>query len=246
MSRRSQRARRLVAFGLLILAPLARPALADPTPPGVASSFVPPVATASVNLTGNLINNGDFEINTFAPLCYFNLPNANVTAGLAGITAYGAAQEIDVMTDGTPCLFNLPPQSGRTKLAIHRQNPASGAVSDEFSFDLSSPITFGNVYTVTFYAISDPYIDPDIGAVDIGLSSSPTAFGTSVFAGTPSTSAWTLLTNTFVAPVNAAYLTVRVVPGVQAWIHIDNFSLIAGGPTPVADGTWGRLKTLYR
>ena len=246
MSWKSLRIQPWVVYSLLIVSPMVRTALADPTPPGVASSFVPPAATASAILSGNLITNGDFENNTFLSLCYFNLPNASVTAGMAGITAYGAANEIDVANDGSPCLFSLAPQSGRTKLTLHRQGAAAGWIADEFSFSLSAAVALGSVYSLAFYAVSNPYADPDIGAVEIGLSSSPTSFGTSVFSGIPSTTEWTLLTTSFVAPVNAAYLTVRVVENAQAYIHIDNFSLVSGGATAATAGTWGRLKTLYR
>ena len=129
----------------------------------------------------NLIINGDFEINT-ASECDFNLDNIEFNATVSNATAFGTAEEIDVMTAADGCGFGSPPQSGDTKLAIHSQSP--GGRFDAFSLDLSSPIVAGNTYTLVFYA--EPVFDfsPDAGAVEVGLSNNPTDFGTLVFTAT--------------------------------------------------------------
>ena len=44
----------------------------------------------------------------------------------------------------------------------------------------------------------------------------------------------------------ATYLTVRVQDGVDAWVHIDNFSLVPDGIVSTDENTWGRIKSIYR
>ena len=66
----------------------------------------------------NLLLNGDFETNT-ASGTMFNMSNANFTATVSAATAFGSAEEIDLVT-GTD--FGIAPQSGSWKLGIHTQN----------------------------------------------------------------------------------------------------------------------------
>jgi hypothetical protein len=239
----------LTTLGLMILSVRTEPALAGPVtcPPDTASSpALAPGATPLFPAPGaNLILNGDFENNYFYVRgCHFNLSNTTVSNAMVNVKAFGRANEIDVMNDSTSCSYAGPPQSGITKLAIVGRPDGQGG--DEIAFDISPPVAFGNAYTVTFYAWCGVTSNPNIGAVEIGLSSSASAFGTSVFSGVPATNGWTLLTTTFIAPVNAAFMTVRVDPTTVGWVHIDNFSLVAGGATPVAQRTWGKLKDRYR
>lgn len=190
-----------------------------------------------------MLVNGDFEALTVAPGCYYNLSNAEVDASLSGIAAYGPAQEIDVMGDGSACIFGLPPQSGNVKLAIHKQ---STGASDEFAFVLTSPVVAGQVYDVSCYAAADVTFDPNIGAVDIGVSNTPTSFGTLVFSNSPNIGTWTPLLHTFVAPVSGNFLTVRVGGPVQSWVHVDHFVLTPGGPVPTLRKNWAAVKASYR
>jgi hypothetical protein len=218
------------------------------TAPRAISSGTPPRATNPVAVQStNMILNGDFENTTFAPGCYFNLSNAAVNAGLPNLTAFGNAQEIDVMTDGTSCGVNDPPQSGNSKLGISRQLSLthSGPV-DAFSFDLSGPVVAGNTYTLRFYAEASTINSSSVGPVVVGISNDPTTFGTVVYSGQPAQNAWTLLGDTFTAPANASYLTVTVGNTLEGWNQIDNFSLIEGVPTSLADRTWGAVKRSYR
>jgi hypothetical protein len=215
------------------------------SPPGEASVIpMPPVVPSAPAVPANLILNGDFEITSIAAGCHFNLSNAHVTAGMANITAFGDADEIDLLNGGTSCGYAGPPYSGDSKLAIHRQEASGGAV-DAFGFELSETIIGGQAYAIVFYAWANRDWDPDIGQVEIGLSTVPNEFGTPVFFGVPSDTQWALCAGTFVAPAGASYLTVRVMDGYEAWIHIDNFSLEYAG-TPVVESSWGRLKTMYR
>jgi hypothetical protein len=236
----------VLALILLALATLA--VIADAAEPGVTSPDVAPVTPPYVEpvtvQSTSIILNGDFENTRFSPGCHFNLPNATLNSGLADITAFGDAHEIDFMNTGGDCGFTGVPQSGAAKLAINRQG--AGGPTDAFSFNLSGPITAGNSYTVRFYAWAYIDCDPEIGAVEIGTSSSPTSFGTIVYSGLPTLTGWTLLGGTFTAAANATYLTVRVAANADCWNHIDNFSLIDGGPVAVSATSWGSVKSEYR
>jgi hypothetical protein len=213
-------------------------------PPRIGSPIAPPEAAPTPAVGGEMILNGDFENHTFGAGCHFNLPNASFNLGMSSATAFGDAEEIDVMADGT-CDWGNPPQSGATKLGMSRQGPVEPG--DAFSFDLSTSIVSGELYEIEFYAhaVLDVFA-PDIGDVEIGISTSNTSFGTLVFSGTPSPSGWTLLSTTFLAPIDASYLTVRVQEGVDAWVHIDNFSLVPDSVISTDENTWGRIKSIYR
>jgi hypothetical protein len=182
----------------------------------------------------NLILNGDFE-NNGASSSQYNLSNTLFNSLVYNATAFGTGDEIDLMTTDSP--YGLPPESGLWKAAIHKAGYPYYGTDDAFSFTLSSTALAGQQYALSFYAQIVPTADnPGDGAVQVGLSASPTAFGTLVFAGTPATNGWTHLTATLAAPLNALYLSVQVDPGADpTWIHIDNFSLTAI-PEP---GTFG-------
>lgn len=183
------------------------------------------VAPAQADAQVNLIVNGDFENNT-AATCEFNLTNSEFNAKMANVTAFGTAQEIDIMK-GQCGVQGSVPQSGTTKIAIHTKSQAEGGAFDAFSFQLSQPLIAGATYTLQFYAQTVLQFDPDIAAVEVGLSNSDTSFGTLIFSGVPSTEGWTQFTHTFIAPFDATFLTVRNDLTKEVWNHLDNFSLAA-------------------
>ena len=186
------------------------------------TAVVPLALTAPPLQAQNLIINGDFEINT-ASGCDFNLNNSLFNATVSNATAFGTAEEIDVMKDPAGCGFGSPPQSGDTKLAVHTQS--AGGAFDAFSLELSAPVIAGQAYLLQFYAESVLDFDPNIAAVEVGLSNSATSFGTLIFSGTPGTGSWTMFSHTFTAPVGGTHLTVRPQLDAEVWNHIDNFSL---------------------
>jgi hypothetical protein len=201
--------------------------------PRVARAGVPTVATAqrvqqggNTFGPGNLILNGDFETYS-GGTCDSNLPNVSFTAMMASATGFGTAEEIDVYTN-PPC-YGLPAVSGAIKVAIHRQDLSFGGFSDAFSLDLSSPVTAGNSYTVSFWAESDGSFSTGLGHVQIGVSSSASTFGSLVYTGVSTTlDTWEQFTATFVAPITGSYLTVNQ-DEVNAWSHIDAFTLTDSG-----------------
>jgi hypothetical protein len=68
-----------------------------------------------------------------------------------------------------------------------------------------------------------------LGAIEIGISSSATSFGTLVHSAAPtSTTTWTQVSHTFIASSNASYLTLRTssTPD-EMYAFVDDVSLVA-------------------
>jgi len=215
-------------------------ALDPPFPPETGDVALPPPTPAD---GPNLVLNGDFE-NTSLTGCNWNLTNATFTAAMANATAFGDAEQMDIMDDPAGCGFLGPPHSGDVKIAIS-SDLERGPV-DMFSMELSAPVEQGEMYTVTCYAWQfGRDFAPDIGPVAIGLSNSATDFGTQVYSATPDTTGWNQMTHTFDAPIAASYLTCQAVSAGDTWIHIDTFSLRSGS-SPVSASSWSMIKGLYR
>lgn len=171
----------------------------------------------------SIILNGDFENNS-ASVTAFNLTNADFNATVADATAFGTAEEIDLVT-GTD--FGIAPQSGDWKLGLATQG---GGLFDAFSLSLSSGVVSGTSYDLEFYGALEDLFGSATGPIEIGLSSSSTAFGTLIFSGTPtSADSWTLFSSTFIAPVSGSFLTVRTGSVLDEYAFVDNFSLEASG-----------------
>ena len=186
-----------------------------------ASTFVMLLGLPGHSFSANIILNGDFEINSTVGVSVYNMDNALFNTTVASATAFGGAQEIDLITAGSP--YGLAPESGNWKLAIHR---SSSGENDAFSFTLGSAIVAGQNYILDFYAQRVITFDAGNGAIQIGVSSSPTSFGTLVFSGVADSDAWTHFNQAFQSPVNGQYLTVQTDPNAApTWNHLDNFSL---------------------
>ena len=192
----------------------------------------------------NLILNGSFEDNT-AGGTVFNMSNVEFNATVASATAFGDAEEIDLMDSSSG--FGLAPVHGDFKLGIHRVSVEGG--TDAFSFDLSSSIVAGTTYTIDFWADAETTFDPGTGPIEIGISSSATSFGTLVFtSGSLSTGTWSHFISDFVAPVSGDFLTVLPSTSEETWAHIDDFSLtiVPGPATAALLGLGGLLATRRR
>jgi hypothetical protein len=169
-----------------------------------------------------IILNGSFE-NNAAVATMFNMTNPTFNATVADATAFGNSSgigdlgEIDLVTSTD---FGIAPQDGDWKLGLHEQSLGG---QDAFSMSLTEGIVGGSTYDLQFYGAllgGSP-----TGTLEIGVSNSATSFGTLVFSGTPlSADSWTLFSALFVAPSNAAFLTVRVT-GTDGYAFVDNFTL---------------------
>ena len=218
-------------------------AAAATAPPDIVSPAGPGAAPVVESAQDNMIINGDFEFSSYPPGCHFNQNNADATANLSAITAWGEASELDYMNDGTDCGYAGPPQSGKAKVAIHRQDETN--YPDAFCFELDSPAVSGAEYLVSFYIWADIGQSPDIGTVEIGLSNEPTSFGSFVASGIGVIYEWTYVEQVFTAPETGQYLCVQPEDGVVAWNHLDNFRLVTA-PVPVEKRSWGSIRSMYR
>ena len=197
------------------------PALPSTTVPS--SSVTTATTYNPATLAPNLVLNGDLE-NYSGGTCDNNLTNASFTAMMANATGFGTSEELDVYTN--PACYGIDTISGQRKVAMHSN---VGGLQDAFSFDLSSPVVAGNSYLVSFWAHSASDLSVGLGKVDIGLSSSASDPGTLVFSGSSTVlDIWEQFSTTFIAPVDATYLTVSSEwdDGVtNSWSHVDNFRL---------------------
>lgn len=182
----------------------------------------------------NMILNGSFENNS-ATKTEFNLTNSDFKRLVSDATAFGDAQEIDLMTtDAEGLLYGPTPRDGKWKLAIHSQVPRR---IDAFSFGLSRSIVAGKSYALSCWSIVVQGNSPGFGPLEIGISDSSNSFGTLLYSLYPlDNQAWAEFSGQFVAPVDGSFLTVRMVTNTHSWAHLDDFSLVEV-PAPSALAT---------
>ncbi len=179
------------------------------------------ITTTSVSAQ-NLIANASFEDNN-ASETIFNMSNDEFNANVFNATAFGNAQEIDLMTFGND--FGIDPFDGNWNLALHLQN--EGDV-DAFSFTLNNSIIAGNEYDLSFWAAANTTFNQGNQPLEIGISSTADSFGTLVYnSGLLSFNQWSEHTTSFIAPITGNFLTVRSsgLPQTGTWAEIDAFSL---------------------
>jgi hypothetical protein len=143
-----------------------------------------------------LVINGTFANNT-AGSTRFNLTNANFNATVASCTAFGTAQETDLIygTDLGP-----QPPVGNIKIGLHTQPTGQ---FDAFSATLNAPVVAGRTYLLQFDTAN---LNPT--AIEVGISNSPTAFGTLCYTAQTLVS-WSHVNQTIVVPAGGQYLTFR-------------------------------------
>ena len=214
---------------IFILASVATAQSSTLSPPTARTTFAgpPPVTGSQLTLSGssNLVLNGDFENHTGSG-CQFNLDNATFGATMANASAFGAANEVDVMDDPGGCFGGFAGTVGPTKVGIHCQ--AVGGITDEIALELSTATIAGNTYQLEFDTLCVPDFDFCPGIVEIGLGDAA-SFGTLFATGSSVSGAWTHYSLSVVAPVAATHLTMRVSTTNEAWVHIDGVSLDGGG-----------------
>jgi hypothetical protein len=178
--------------------------------------------------SASLLVNGSFEATT-AGGTVFNPLNAEFNALMSGVTAYGARQGIDIQTLGSG--YGQAPQNGAWKVS-----PASdaGGTTEEFSLAMTGPLIVGESYQLSFYIERLTQAPFNGGTVQIGVSSSATSFGTQVALATAPNSGWLLSNSSFLAPIAASYLTVRLTTTQSSWVGLDNFTLTGAAPVPEA------------
>lgn len=164
-----------------------------------------------------VLPNGSFEVTTAPVGCNYNLSNAVFNGYYTDIEAFGAGNETDIIMDG--CYVTDIPDGVRS-ISIAHFPP------DEVSIPIDAPLTIGETYTLSFWALGETTFRP-LGPLEIGESTSATAFGTNIYTVTPSEMTWSNYTFTFVASVAATHITVRnFTMGDTYWNHVDHFEFI--------------------
>jgi hypothetical protein len=96
----------------------------------------------------------------------------------------------------------------------------------------------GSSYQLSFYVEAEFQFDPDLGAVEVGLSNDPLQFGTLIYSGTGNLNGtWTKLSHGFVAPISANFLTVRGDFTAKSWNFVDDFVLQPGAGCTARNGS---------
>ncbi|MFT3687029.1 MAG: hypothetical protein QM783_19260 [Phycisphaerales bacterium] len=179
----------------------------------------------------DLLNNG-FENNTFAAsgASQFNLSNAQLTAAVSGVTGFGSASEVDLVT--FPGFHGGAPIDGNWMLGLHAQS--GGSVTDGVALHLVLPVVVGEVYHMSMNGFQG---SPDSPAeIQIGFSNDPTQFGSFFASFTPNAQwGWTTFQADFLALDGGSYMTIRVV-GNESYALIDSLVLT---PTPGAAAALG-------
>ena len=216
----------------------------------LATLTVAAALAVSAPASANLLLNGDLENNS-AGGTLFNMSNAFFTSTVANATAFGTSNELDLVTSTA---FGIAPQSGNWKVGMH-QNTGSSSNRDQFSLDLSGPLSTGASYDLSFYGTG--LSGSPFGTIEVGVSTSASSFGSLIFSATPtSASVWDLFQTSFVAPIDATHLTFSVSPVANGYAFVDNASLTAAdaavplpasavllGSVMIAAGAYRRMKS---
>lgn len=163
--------------------------------------------------------NGGFENNT-AGVDRINITNAAFNGFMANTTGFGTWSGVGNLDIVRTTSYGLGPQSGTWYIAL------TGGGTDRVAMELSSSLVAGNTYTLNYYDNQwSTFTSPP---VRVGISNSPTFLGTFVFmGGAPISTAWTLKTQTFVAPVSGNFITIETDGAASGgvWTKVDNFFL---------------------
>ena len=167
-------------------------------------------------LSAQSILNGSFETTTAPLACNYNLSNATFNSYMSDVNAYGAGQELDIIR--ASC-FNPSVPDGSRMVGV------ADSPSDEIAMTVSPALVAGLSYTITFWSYAELSFRPR-GDIQVGASTSNSAFGTLIFTGATVGSTWVQHSFTFTAPNNTTHITVRnITDGVIHWNHVDDFRL---------------------
>lgn len=167
-------------------------------------------------LFAQTLPNGSFEVTTAPVGCNYNLTNAVFNGYYTDVEAFGGGNETDIIMDG--CYVTDIPDGVRSISIAH-------VPMDEVSIEIDAPLTTGETYTLSFWALGETTFRP-LGGLEVGASTSSSDFGTSIFSVVPTEMDWGNHTFTFVAPNDATHITVRNLPGGPFWNHVDHFEFI--------------------
>ena len=180
----------------------------------------------------NLILNGSFENN----LCLASTQtcsNHKYDSLMAYSHSFGFDANLDIMTSAySYCGTNGATQDGIWFIGV------SNGGADAFSLTLSTPLTQGKAYTLTFYD-RQSLVDTAGSPVQIGISNNDSTMGTILYtAPAPKTCQWTQRSVSFTPNIAAQYITVTCpyyLPASSYWTNVDNFVLDTGNTMGVKE-----------
>ena len=165
-----------------------------------------------------IIINGDFE-NNLADSCTYNLTNAEFNDTIPYVNSYGINEEADILTHGC----NIIPQSGNWCVGISSA-PSGG--HDAITLELDSALNIGNSYEIKFWAYGNTTFTPVGDSVKVGLTSSDTSFGETLYTFSPTANTWKEHTIQFSADSNFSFISVEIKEDFHSgWVQIDNFTI---------------------
>ncbi len=165
--------------------------------------------------------NGSFETTTAPGGCNYNLLNGGFNGWMANTNAFGAGNELDIISAGC---YNPTIPNGIRAVGV------AADPTDQFAMALSAPLVAGNNYTFTFRAYSEITFRPQ-GNVQIGAATNNSSFGTLIYTAVTVPNVWTTYTVNFVAPPGITHISVRNQAGAIYWNHVDHF--VMGAPLPI-------------
>ena len=175
------------------------------------------------HLSAQSFLNGGFEVTTAT--CNNDLPNPAFNSMMSNCYAFGNNSQIDIYNN--TCIYG-PAQQGNYFIALTSDSIHS--LNDALSLALSTPMTAGNSYTITFYNRQSSIVAA--GLLEIGYSTDSLSFGTAIDTAPIPTTSWSMFSVTFIPVYNAKYITLRTIQGDYGgnypgygWNFVDNFSI---------------------
>lgn len=177
--------------------------------------------------------NGSFENNLITDtLGHFDLKNHTYDSLMSNSWAFGTHIGVGGgLNGGMSILRYYSPcgsaQNGNWYVVVRNNNPTY-SIADSMSLKLSSLLLAGHGYTISFYdrGCSNVYVPVPI---IIGVSNDSNQFGNLIYtAPIPVKNAgWYKRTFSFIAPINALYITVATASGspIAGMTNIDNFKI---------------------
>lgn len=169
-------------------------------------------------VTGQYILNGDFENNNAPPgTDQMDMDNAEFNAIVPDCFSFAPPfpyANLDLITTST---WVGPAWSGDWFIGL--------GYTDRFSMELSGPLIVGQTYQISFYDRAWP--GSCSGPITIGLALGPAESGTLIYNApySPEDGSWKLRAFSFVAPMAANYISVRMFSDLGCWEHVDDFCL---------------------
>jgi hypothetical protein len=162
--------------------------------------------------------NGDFEINS-ASNCEYNLANADYSSKMNNSWAFGSGEEVDIQT--FVCGYDTPP-SNNWFVSLSKDTDGN---CDAISLELSHKLVAGNQYQISYMSSA---LTGDT-RLQFGLSNNNQNFGETIFSSMPILGMWLEATQTFIAPNNGNYITVRTdcTNSAAGWDLLDNLQITA-------------------